>query len=172
MAFVPLFTTTQILGLPNIITLTDTSTGSDVAITQRRVYLIQASNAYLVPAGTITNYIPWSYSDDEISINALNQDYALNISVQWLDVGNNVLYTKTILECFTQYGLLGSFGLTSVLSANPNTIQDQNYWLNRMILRCNIDDANQAISIGGNIFISQAALDRETYMLANKNLYF
>ena len=59
----PNFTATQSYNTPSIFTLTDTSTGTDATITQRRVYLLKANGTYLVPAGTLTNYIQWSVTD-------------------------------------------------------------------------------------------------------------
>lgn len=169
------FSATQTIGVPSVINLTDTSTGTDVTIVTRSVYILTASGSYLTASGgsyNVPTFTPWVYTNATISIDCLPQDLSLNIRVDWLDINGAVIYTKTILFDFTMYGLLGSFSLTQDLSAAPNTIQDTNYWMNRMILRCNIDDADNAVFIGGNQFISQAALDREAYMLANQNLYF
>jgi hypothetical protein len=82
MPLTPLFTVSQ----PNATTIriTDVSTGADAAITQRRVYLQQADGSYLVPTGTLTDYIEWNYLDASIDIDVLNTDYALLILVQWL----------------------------------------------------------------------------------------
>lgn len=168
------FSTTQTIGIPAVINLTDTSTGTDVTIVARLVYIVDAAGNYITASGsfTVPTYTSWVYTDISISINCLPQDLSLNIRVDWIDNTGTVIYTKTVLSDFTMYGLLGSFSLTQDLSAAPNTIQDTNYWMNRMILRCNIDDADNAVFIGGNQFISQAALDREAYMLANQTLFF
>ena len=55
MPLVPNFTASQFSGTPSIITLTDTSTGSDVTIAKRRVYLLQSNGTFLVPTGTTTD---------------------------------------------------------------------------------------------------------------------
>lgn len=174
MALTPNFIASQTIGLPGTITLTDTSTGSDVLIISRKVAIVNAQAEYITASGidTAAAYTTWSYADAAISIACLDVDTAPNITVYWLDSTGATLYSKTTLYPFTLYGLEGSFQLTQELSAAPNTIQDTNYWMNRMILRCNIDDADLAVSIGGNIFIAQAALDRETYLLANQTTYF
>ena len=174
MPLTPLFTASQTIGLPNIITLTDTSTGSDVAITSRRVYLVNSAGEYVVPSGTTTDYIVWSYSDASISLDVLTQDTALNITVQWLNVGNTVLYTKTTLFCFTLYGEQFLFNLTEAEAAitNPSIIQDSDYLTNFFNLRLCIDNANQAVSIGGNIYVSQSQLSKEQYIINNQNLFF
>lgn len=174
MPLVPNFSSSQVIGLPSTIYLLDSSTGSDVLIISRRVALIDAQGNYLTADGSFTTptYTTWAYASSSTSIAALTSDFAINVTVDWLNAAGAVLYTKTTLYPYTLYGLEGSFALTQALTASPNIIQDQNYWLNRMILRCNIDDADNAVDIGGNIFIAQAALDREAYMLANQQLYF
>src|SRR3990172_265316 len=97
----PNFTASQNSGTPSVITLTDSSTGSDVAITQRRAYLLQANGEDLGPTGTSTYYIQWAYANSSIDIDVLSVDTALSITVQWLNVSNTVLYTKTIAFNFT-----------------------------------------------------------------------
>ena len=83
MPLVPNFTASQYSGTPSVITLTDTSTGSDGTIAKRRVYLLQANGTFLVPAGTTTEYIEWDLVDVSIALDVLSQDSALSITVQW-----------------------------------------------------------------------------------------
>ena len=78
MALIPNFSTEQFSGTPNAFTITDTSTGSDVTITSRRIYLLQANGTFLVPAGTNTNYIVWNIADSSIVLDVLSQDTALS----------------------------------------------------------------------------------------------
>lgn len=169
------FSASQTIGVPSTIILTDTSTGTfDPAITDRKVYMTDVAGNYITAAGSFTTSTStdWPVADSTVSIACLNTDMALQIRVDWLDVSNVVLYSKTTLFDFEMYGIMGSFALTQALSSKPNTIQDTNYWNNRIILTVNLDDANNAVSVGNNQFISQAALDRATYMLSNQNLYF
>lgn len=91
MPLVPNFTGTQQIGLPSCVYLTDTSTGSDVAITQRRAYIQDVQGNYLVPSGTTTDYVVWSILDTSISIDCLTQDTAPYVLVQWLNVSGTVL---------------------------------------------------------------------------------
>lgn len=174
MSLVPNFSASQIIGQPSIINLTDTSTGSDGAITQRRIFINNAQNQF-VTAGVISNvsaYTQWIYANPSIAIDCLPYDMAVTILVQWLDVNNAVLYSKSLLVVFTLYGVTGSFTLSQSIVSSPAILQDQNYWLNRVILRCNIEDGSDAINLMGNISISQSALDRETFMLSKQNLFF
>ena len=53
------FSASQTPGVPGTILLTDTSTGTDVAVTQRRVYIQTAAGDYLVEEGVTTEYSPW-----------------------------------------------------------------------------------------------------------------
>jgi len=169
------FSASQTVGIPNTIILTDSSTGIfDPAITDRKVYITDVAGNYITANGsfTVPTSTDWPVADLTVSIACLDNDMALQIRVDWLDVTDVVLYTKTILFDFEMYGLMGSFQLTQALSSKPNTIQDANYWNNRIILTVNLDDANNAVTVGNNQFISQSALDRATYMLANQQLYF
>jgi len=166
------FTASQTIGLPSIVTLTDAHVGTDVLVTQRRAFLQTAAQTYLVPSGTTTDYVQWALADTSISIDALPQDYALNITVQWLNVTNDVLYTKTILYDFTMYSETFYYGLTQQQTSSPNIVNDQNYYNNKMILRCSIDEANQAVTYGSDIFSSQSALDRAAFLIANENNFF
>ena len=167
------FGASQTIGLPSIVTLTDQHTGTDSNVTQRRAYLQTAAGSYLVPSGTTTDYVQWALADTSISIDALaGTDRTLNITVQWLDVSNNVLYTKTLLFCFTMYSETFYYGLTQGQTSSPSIVNDTNYYNNKMILRCSIDEANQAVAYGSDIVSSQSALDRASNLISNENDYF
>jgi len=88
MAFVPSYTIEQLQLTPNILRVTDTSTGSDSDIKSRRVYLRKSNGEYLVPEGTTTNYIEWGLSSSTIDVNVLDKDYALYIEVKWVSDPN------------------------------------------------------------------------------------
>lgn len=88
------FTASNSVQSPSIITLIDTSTGSDANVFSRRVYISKPFGGYLVPSATLTNYIVWAYANSSININAINRDYSINILVEWLDIDDVVLYTK------------------------------------------------------------------------------
>lgn len=170
MPLTPLFSVSQ--PSENTVSLTDTSTGSDVAITQRRVYLQQAIGSYLVPTGTTTDYVYWNYLDASIDIEVLDKDYALLILVQWLDVGNNVLYSKNGLYGFTWYNENFLYTLTQFQQNNPSVLQDVNYFNNKSKMRVLIDSGDQAILWGNDITNAQENYDAATYMRLNENLFF
>lgn len=173
MPLTPNFTVTQNYGLPSTIVIEDTSTGSDVSIVARRVFLQTATNTYLVPDGTTTDYVEWlSTSGDTISIDALDKDYCLNITIQWVDVNGTVVEYKSALYVFTLYSEQYYYQLTQYQTTTPNIVNDTNYYYNKMVLRVEIDSANQACSIAGDIYGSQSCLDRAYYLISNANLFF
>lgn len=173
MALTPNFTVSQSSGTPNIITAVDASSGSDSNITQRRIFLLKADGTYLVPTGTTTNYIQWAWANSTIALNVLTKDTALAITVQWLDINNTVLYTKTISFGFTAYNETFYYGLTQgeVPIVTPTMI-NTNYYQNKMQLRVFIDSGNQSISFASDIYSAKVAYDNATYLVTNANFNF
>ena len=176
MPLVPNFSTSQQAGLPSNVIVTDTSTGSDVAIVERRVYLTNYAGEYLVEStNTTTDYTVWPLAQTSISIDCLTQDTALSITVNWVDVGGVTLYTKTVLAGFTLYNETFYYSLTQGQAAvsNPSFIlQDTNYFNNKSKLRCLIDSGNQSVTLGYDITSAQECYDLATVMVTNQNIYF
>jgi len=172
MSLTPNFTASQSSGTPSIITLTDTSTGSDGTIAKRRVYLLQANGTFLVPAGTTTDYIDWNLAQASIDLNVLSQDSALSITVQWLTSGNVVVTAKTTSFAFTAYNETFYYGLTESQVANSNLSASTNWYQTKLILRVEIDSADQAITFASDIYSAQAALNRATFISTNQALFF
>lgn len=172
MAISPAFTVAQTGTAPNLVLITDTSTGSDGDITQRRVFVQTATGTYLVSTGTTTDYTQWSYSDASISLDILSTDQAVSITVQWLDVSNAVLYTLTQLYCLAEYNKTFFYYLIQQQALTPSIIQDANYFSNMATLWMNITGAIQAVEIGADISASQNCLDRATYMQNNQQDFF
>lgn len=172
MPLTPNFTASQTTGAPSIITLTDTSTGSDVAITQRRVYLQIADGSYLVPTGTSTSYVVWPLADSSINIDVLNEDMAVSITVQWLNVANTVLYSKNNLFLFSMYNKVFFSGLQGRQASTPNITQDQNYYTNRSIMWGHIVSSMNAVEIGVDIYGAQNSIGKATYMMNNQAEFF
>lgn len=172
MALTPAFTCSQSVD-PNSFTLNDTSSGSDGAITQRRIYLTTYDNTTLVPSGTTTTYVNFPLIDgNSILLDVLNVDYALAITLQWLNVSNAVLYTLTQYFDFTANSEQFLFNLSTMQSSQPTIVNDRNYLQNKFNLRLFVDSANQAISLGNDVYKSQLELDMAQNMINNQIDYF
>ncbi len=173
MSFTPAFNVSQSVD-PTSFTINDVSTGSDGAITQRRIYLTTASNTTLVPTGTTTQYINFPLIDGAsiALVGILPVDYALSITLQWLNVSNAVLYTLTQDYCFTANDEAFYFSLTTLQTSNPGVINNSNYFQNKSLLRLYIDSANQSIAEGNDVYKSQFCLDQAQVMINNSSFYF
>lgn len=175
MSFAPLFIFIQAVGTPQNLDGVDLSTGTDVLITSRRVYLEQADGDFLVPSGTTTDYVPWAEPSSTITIsNILTQDTSLSIQVDWLGATNNVLHTLTIPFGFDEFGQSFFYGLSDGESpiSNPPAILSTNYFQNKMQFMCYLVSAAQAITRYGDIYKAQNAYDLDQNMINFQNDYF
>lgn len=172
MSLSPSFTVSQNVSSPSVVTLVDTSTGSDAAIAKRFVYIRKFDGTYLVPEDTETNYIEWDYGETSIDIDVLDRDYGTYIVVLWSDSSNTTLYQDGSLRAFTLYAEQYYYQLTQAQTGNPLLTNDGNYYSNKLKLRTHIDEATQAIEVGGDITAAQAALDRAVAMINSQTLFF
>ena len=174
MALIPNFSAAQSSGTPNIITLTDISTGSDVNIVSRRVYLLQADGTYLVPSGTTTQYILWALIDSTISLNVLSQDTALSITVDWVDINGATVEQKIIAYGFDAYGQTFFYGLSDgqVPITNPPVALSTDYYQNKVQFYCYLVSAAQAITYASDIYKAQLNYDADQNMINNQTFYF
>ena len=169
------FTAQQTPGLPGTILFTDTSTGTDVAVTQRRVYIQTAAGNYLVLEGTTTEYEAWGDfpATTELTLtNILDKDYAVRVVCQWLNVGGTVLYDKTLYYGFTCYNEDFDYELTQAVAGNPLLMSDNNYWGNKNLLRTYIDSGNTAIERSSDTAAAQQCYDLATAMRLNSQYLF
>lgn len=172
MPITPAISVSQSALTPGTITIQDVSTGSDGAITQRRAFFQTPQATYLVGSGVTTDYMPWAYADTSESFAVLPSDYALAITIQWLNVGNTVLYTLTQIYCFPQFNKNFFYGLLQQQALQYEIISDQPYFKNLAIFWVNIVGAIQAIEIGADVAASQACLNRATFMQDNQVQFF
>lgn len=166
------FATSQTVGAPQSINFVDTSTGSDSSITVRRVYMQTSNGSFLVENGTATDYELWQYSDLSTSFNVLTKDYALLITVEWLDSGGNVVYSYQMITGFTLYNETFDYQLTQVLTGNPTRITDNQFFEQKSQLRECIDSGDQAILLAADIVAAQQCYDRGTNIRLNSTYYF
>jgi len=163
---------------PTSFSLTDTSTGSDPSLTDRRVYLYLADGTTLTPEGSSTAYIDWpivSGIGDVFDLTGiLQRDYSINISVQWISsspLPDPSTYTANQLYTFTANLLSFCLGLTQIQSGNPILINDNGYFPNRNKLRVFIDDAINCNTYNDQ-FNAQRSLDDAYKMQQNQKAYF
>jgi len=164
----PNFSVSQLAGSASQFTLTDTSTGSDGAITVRWVYLLQADGTYLVPDGTTTDYIVWAYANSSITLDLLTQDTALSILVEWRDASTD-LYDKTVAVGLDAFGQNFFYSLSDgqVPITNPPLALSQDYYQNKLQFLCYLKSAEQAITYASDITKAQQNYDLDQWMQNN-----
>jgi len=171
MALTPNFTASNSLQSPSIITLTDTSTGSDVDVVSRRVTISKPFGGYLVPSGTLTNYIVWAYANSSISINAITRDFSINVLVEWLNVDDDVLYSKEYDFNIIPLGELFNYKLIQSQVGQPNIISNITFYKNKSLLELELDSSQQAVIMGGDILAGQQCIERALSLKSNYNNY-
>ncbi len=168
----PSFSISQPEGDSSVIIVTDTSSGSDTDITYRKVYLLKSDGTFLVPTGTTTDFIIWDYANASIEIDCLEKDMALQITIEWLNVSNSVLYSAPGLYGLTSYNETFDYNLTSILASNPLLVNDNSFRNNKTNLRLYIDAGNQAIEVGSDIEAAQLCYDEATKLRTSSQYYF
>jgi hypothetical protein len=165
-------TSSQDAGNITVATFTDTSTGLS-GVTGRLIYLRKYDGTYLVPNGTLTDYVFWPAAQSSIDIDVLDKDYSLEITVNWYS-GSSIAYTVQSLAAglFTGYSELFLRKLTQALAANKTLITRQNYWENKVKLRTLVDDAEQAISLINDQTIATFCLDEAKKLTDNLPVFF
>ena len=151
---------------PAAFLLTDTSTGSDVAITDRVLTIYKPDNSIF---GTYD--FPLS-AGSSITITALSADLAANLILNWNNVGGTSLYNFNLIYAFTQFAENFYYTLTQQQQAQPAFLNDNQYFQNKSKLRVLIDSANQAISVGKDLFSASISISLYQIMLNNPKLYF
>ncbi len=167
MPLVPSFTVAP-TSVAGALLLTDTSTGADAAVTDRKILLYNSAGNLVVPA------IDWPIANVTITTPALPADAALNIAVNWNNSSGTPLYTKSQLFAMTQYAEQFFYSLTQQQAATTalNILNDFQYFANKSKLRTYIDSTTQAIAVGMDIFSAAFCISLYQQMLNNPNLYF
>lgn len=160
---------TGITADPSSIVITDTSTGTDVAVVGRKVNLYDVSNALF---GNSPYDFPNFPGTTTLTINPLTKDKAFQIVITWVDVSGMVLYTAGLIVAFTGYGEQYYYQLTQNQSGKPDLLNDNGYFENKSKLRTLLDSATQAITIGNDVYSAQTSIDLYQIMLNNPQLYF
>jgi len=172
MSFVPNFSIAQTLTASQIV-FTDTSTGSDASIADRQIFLQKIDGTYLVPSGTSTSYIDFPLSSGATNtVTVLDTDYALNITINWVNSTNATLYTKTYLFNLNQYSWNFAYSLLQTQASSPATVNNNDFWNNNIRLFVDIFNSDTAVVMGNDQYSAQFALEDANYLRNNQNLYF
>jgi hypothetical protein len=166
------FTTRQTTGLPEKITVTDTSTGSDAAVTGRRLYLRLANGAYLRPDGVTTDYITWPLADASLTVDVLARDQAVNVTVLWINASGAAVYSKSVLTLFTLYARHFLYNLTQGQTGNPVLVNDGSYWDKKGEIQTALDSAKNAVELAADIYGAQACLNHAQNIIDNAEYFF
>ena len=166
------FVVSQTVGEESTVTVTSVTSGTDAAVTQRRVYLQTDSGEFLVPTGVTTEYNEWALADASVDIDCLDKDYSLRVVTQWLDVSNTVLYDSTQYVGLTLYNESFDYLLTQLMAANAVLIGDNNFFPNKELLRTYIDGGNHAISFADDLYNAQLCYDKATALRISSQYYF
>lgn len=167
------FTTGQTSGEPSVITVTSVTSGTDVTITQRRVYISDDTGAFIVPENTSTEYVEWDINDASIDIDCLEVDMAVRMTVQWLNSSDVVVYDSTQNAIgFTLYNETFDYGLTRNMAANYVLSNDNNFMTNKSKLRTYIDSGNNAIELAEDLYNAQLCYNKATELRLGRQQYF
>ena len=164
------FSVSQPVGESNVITLTDTSTGTDGRITNRHIYLRKSDGTYLT-LDDGNDYIDWDYADESIDVDILDKDYALCITVYWM-INAESEYNATGFYGLTSYNEEFDYQLTDILALNPLLVNDNYFIKHKTDLRTFIDSGDNAISRNQDISSAQICYDKATELRLNSQYYF
>jgi hypothetical protein len=165
------FSASQSLGELSTLTLTDTSTGLG-SYTSRLIYIQKQDGTYLVPSGTITDFIEWAAASSTKDIeDLLDRDYALLVTIKWLN-GSTIAYTKVLLYCFTGYTREFLLDLSRAQAANPALLNSKNYFSNKLKLRCLVEDADELVELADDQTGAQLCLNQAKELTDNQVYFF
>ena len=164
MSLTPSFTITPTAS-PSSFVITDTSTGSDVAISDRVLIIYKVDNSVF---GTYD--FPLS-SGSSITINALTSDLAADLQLNWNNSSGIPLYTFSVIWAFVQYALLFLEQLTQFQISNPNIVNDTGWYNNKLSIFTEVQSALNAINTEQSLFAAQSCILRYQWTILNANFY-
>lgn len=167
------FTSTESIGIPQQITLIDTSSSPDPGLTSRRAAFKLANGNWLTTAGESTTiaYETWPIADASLTLTLLSRSTAIDISVEWL-TGSTATGMDTVATAFVEFDYLFAYSLIGDQTSDPGIVQDANYYSNFSQYIVNLFCAETAVSVGSDIYSSQSAMNRNFQMETNENMYF
>lgn len=172
MAYVQNFSGVQNITTPTIVKLTDTSTGTDAAITGRLVTIQTYDGTFLKPTGNVGNSISWTLpSGSTIAINCMDKDYSLTITVTWVG-GSTVLYTKALNFEFNAYARTYRAKLFKAIATDPQRLDSENFFNVYSNITTYIDGANEAITLMDDVTLAQLGNNKAKIYIDNPGLAY
>lgn len=162
---------------PSSFILTDTSDYTDepqATFSGRRIFLYKTDGTTLVPSGTTTDYIDFPYSaGDFIEIDVLNQDYSLDILVEWISLAPQPgsVYSLEVVYTFLEYTNLFIYGVIQTMRSNPLVINDTNFYTALMQIYVEKKNAEQANRYQDQDN-AQQSIERAKYFIDNSQFFF
>lgn len=172
MPLTPDFSYSQLLGTPSNITLVDISTGSDGAISERRVTTLDKDGNDIVEDGTTTDYEVWAYADASILLDLFPEDIAVFMRTDWVNSGGTVLYTKTYLIPSVINLKNYYIFLLKCQNSNRSLINTGNFYLNFSAMLSALQSAITSTTLITDIGSAQAAIDRGNKLISNSANFF
>lgn len=173
MAITPSIAVSQSPITPQNITIEDNSTGTDGAIASRRIYITDANGQPIVPPGTTTDYINWSYAQSSITLSdLLTQDTAAAILVLWLNGAGATLYQFDSTYPLSQFGKQFFYYLIQLQGLQPSVYQDINYAKSISDFWVYLKAGDNAVTYGNDIAAAQNCYNKEIYMKDNQTIFF
>ena len=172
------FTTSQVLGESSNIVLTDTSTGTDVLVVSRRVYITDKNGLYYGEDGetsTTAIYTEWDNFPGTTTLtieDVLTQDRSVNVRVDWIEEDGDVRYTATDLQDYTLYAKTLYINSIKAQSNNNQLKAHANFYINMIKLLISIKEADDSVTLLDDISSSQAALNRAKKLVDNPSYFY
>ena len=174
MPITPSFRSSLSISSNNLVTFVDNSSGTDLSLTNRRIYVVLANGNWLTTGGVESSteaYIDWSYADTSTVINLLTKSTTASVTVKWY-AGSTYVTEETILMEWDLFDYCFLFGLLSAQTSYPARTDNTGYWSNSFKMITNLFQSEQATELMEDIYSSQASLDRNYYMITHQNNFF
>lgn len=164
MAISPNFSITESIQL-GVVILADTSTGSDGALTGRRIRI------YTIDGNLFVAEIPWAIADASISLTILDKDYALNFVVDW-DTNVSAAYSHDGIFGFTRFGRFEYGQLIRLQSSKPNIKNDPDFYNYMLQMNIEIENTVFAIDEMEDQYASQKCIERYQELITKKSIFY
>jgi hypothetical protein len=168
MAFNGAFTIAESTTL-GVMTLTDTSTGSDAELTGREIRIYKADGELFVAA------IDWAIGDTSVNLAIMDKDYAFNIRVNWLSdspLASPSTYEDEQIFAFTRFGEYEYGSITRLQTSEPQNMSDKSFFDAKNRFRSLLDSAKHAIDFMEDLYAAQRMIELYQYLITNKNLFY